>query len=269
MARAPIARAVATRPANHQGVVLVGEWHHVERVKGPMFRTPKAFLADLERLDRLGFRPVTARAWLTGKMNLPKGASPVVITFDDSHHDQFRLRDDGSVDPKCAVGLWLGFAKTHPAFPVRATFFAVSTMMWAQPKWVGRKLELLRGWGSEVANHTVNHPNLARVGDARVKAEIGGCTLALEKLGVHGPFTFAYPYGSLPRDRRLMRGFTYKRRKITLLGAFLAGSKPSPMPGAKGFSRYAIPRVLASDERGGLNDWLDRIEKGKVKPYVQ
>ena len=260
---------LALRPANHKGVVLVGEWHHIERGKGPMFRTPKEFVADLDRLNRLGFRPVTARAWLTGKMNLPKGASPVIITFDDSHHDQFRLLKDGSVDPKCAVGLWLGYAKKHPEFPLRATFFAVSTMMWAQPKWVGRKLKLLRGWGSEVANHTVNHPDLHRFGASRVKAEIGGCTLAFEKLGVAGPYTFAYPYGSLPRDMGLMRGFTYKKQRITLLGAFLAGSKPSPMPGTKGFSRYAIPRVLASDEQGGLNDWLDRIEKGKVKPYVQ
>ena len=257
------------RPADHKGVVIVGEWHHVERVKGPMFRTPKEFLGDLDRLNRMGFRPVTARAWLAGKMNLPKGASPVVVTFDDSHHDQFRLLKDGSVDPKCAVGLWQTYAKKHPEFPVKATFFVVSTMMWAQPEWVGRKLALLRKWGCEVANHTVNHPDLRRVGVSRLRNEIGGCALALEKKGERGPFDFAYPYGSVPRSLKPLRGFVYKKRRIVPNAAFLAGSGPSPMPGAKGFNRLLIPRILASGGRGGLNDWLDRVEKGKVRLYVQ
>ncbi len=116
----------------------MGEWHHVEPGRGPMFRTPRQFLADLARLDRMGFRPVTARDWLTGRMCLPKGASPVVMTFDDSFQDQFRLLENGAVD------LWQNFAKKHPEFPVKVTFFAVPTVMWSQPKWTPRKLKLLR-----------------------------------------------------------------------------------------------------------------------------
>lgn len=202
-------------------------------------------------------------------MALPKGASPVVMTFDDSHHDQFHLLKNGTVDPKCAVGIWLAFAKTHPEFPVRATFFAIPTMMWGQPEWVETKLKLLRGWGSEVANHTLTHPDLSRVGDARVVREIGGCAVALERMGVRGPIDFAYPYGAFPRHLGVLKGFKCKKRRIVVAAAFAAGAGPSPMPGAKGFSRYLIPRIQPVPGVDGLAYWLDRIAKGRVKPYVQ
>lgn len=257
------------RKPNHHGVVFVGEWHHIEPGKGPMFRTAGQFTADLARLDKMGFRPVTARDWLAGKMHLPKGTSPVVMTFDDSHHDQLRLLKNGQVDPRCGVGVWQAFAKIHPEFPVRATFFVLPPVLWGQPEWNGRKLKLLRAWGCEVANHTMNHPDLRRVSDARVQREIGGCALALEKLGEKGPFTFAYPYGSTPRRRKFLSGFTYKKHRVVVSAAFIAGAGPSPMPGAKGFSRYLIPRIQPVSGENGLAWWLDRVAKGKVKPYVE
>ena len=262
------ATASATRPANHKGLVFVAEYHHIGPGGTNYDRSPTAFRSDLERLDRMGFRPVTARAWLSGRMSLPKGTSPVVMTFDDSQPDQFRLLDDGTVDPRCGVGLWLAFAKAHPEFPVRATFF-VLPVMWGQPKWVGTKLRRLRGWGSEVANHTVSHVPLRAQTDARVEREIGGGAIRLAKLGEKGPFDLAYPYGSTPRHLKLMKGLRYKGRRIVVASAFIAGANPSPMPGAKRFSRYRIPRVQAIKGRYGLDFWLDRVAKGKVKPYVQ
>jgi peptidoglycan/xylan/chitin deacetylase (PgdA/CDA1 family) len=256
---------VTKRPANHEGAIIVAEWHHIAEGKTTMHRDPKAFRADLERLDRLGFRPVTAKAWLAGTMDLAPGASPVVMTFDDSDDDQFRLLDDGTVDPECGVGIWLDFAKTHPDFPVRGTFFVLPSL-WSQPKWVEKKLGMLKEWGCEVANHTVEHVPLRKQTPERVKKEIGDAALALDRLGEQGPYTLAYPLGSTPKDLSVLKGFDWKGERIETSAAFLVGANPAQNPPP---DRYRIPRIQATAGDYGLDDWLDKVEKGKVKPYVE
>ena len=261
---APKERAT-DRPADHEGMTVVGEWHHIAVGKTTMHRTPELFRKDLERLDRMGFRPVTARDWLAGRMDLAKGASPVVMTFDDANPDQFELLDDGTVDPKCGVGIWLDFAKAHPEFPVRATFFVLPTM-WGQPKWVAKKLEMLREWGCEVANHTITHVPLRHQNDARVEKEVGDAALALAKLGEKGPYNLAYPLGSTPKNIGLLKGFPYKGGRITVASGFLVGANPSATPPK---DLYRIPRIQATTGDYGLDYWLDLAEKGKVKLYVE
>ena len=256
---------VSNRPANHKGVTLVGEWHHIAVGRTTMHRSPEAFRKDLERLDRMGFRPVTARDWLAGRMDLAKGASPVVMTFDDANPDQFQLLPDGTVDPKCGVGIWLDFAKTHPDFPVKGTFFVLPTM-WGQPSMVEKKLALLRGWGCEVANHTITHVPLRKQTDERVKKEIGDAAIALAKLGEKGPFDLAYPLGSTPKNIALLKGFPYKSGKITVASGFLVGANPSATPPK---DLYHIPRIQATTGDYGLDDWLDKVQKGSVKVYVE
>lgn len=249
--------------------MIVGEWHHIAEGKTTMHRSPEAFRKDLERLDKLGFRPVTARDWLAGKMDLAPGASPVVMTFDDANEDQFKLLDDGTVDPKCGVGIWLDYAKTHPDFPVRGTFFVLPSM-WSQPKWVAKKLEMLREWGCEVANHTIDHVPLRKQTDARVQQEIGDASLALDKLGEKGPYTLAFPLGSTPKNFKLLQqGFDWKGGKIETAASFLVGANPSPPTTAPKFDKYRIPRIQATTSDYGLDYWLDKVEKGSVKVYVE
>ena len=118
---APSQKPVSTRPANLNGKVFVAEYHHIRAGKGGMFRTPQAFIDDLNRFYKDGFRPVTVAEYVTGKMPIPPGSSPVVFTFDDANPTQYWIRKDGSVDPDCAIGIWQEFAKTHPDFPIKAT----------------------------------------------------------------------------------------------------------------------------------------------------
>ena len=66
---------------------------------------------------------MTASALVTGKIDLPRGATPVVLTFDDSTRSQAALLPDGRIDPDSAVGIMLEFASDHPDFglPARST----------------------------------------------------------------------------------------------------------------------------------------------------
>jgi peptidoglycan/xylan/chitin deacetylase (PgdA/CDA1 family) len=243
-------------------------YHHVGTNPNPVFRTEEGFLKDLTRLEKLGFRPVTIAEYLAGCPYLQAGASPVVFTFDDSNPDQLRLLPDGEVDPHCFMGLWLEFAKTHPDFPPKATFFVIPSSFFGQrPLW-DKKLALLQSWGCQIANHTITHPDFRRISDARVEREIALCDAWLEAHGAGRDAPLALPYGEKPHNRELLRGFEYKGRDVHPVAVLNVGSNPARMPGQPGFDPLNLPRIQAGEHRYELDYWLDRAETGKTHSYV-
>jgi hypothetical protein len=233
-----------------------------------MERPVEAFRADLERLYKNGFRPVTVSQYLNNKMDLPPGATPVVFTFDDANPTQFKLLEDGSIDPNCGIGVWKAFAEKHPDFPIRATFYVIPGM-WGQPSMVDKKIAMLREWGCELGNHTVHHDNLKTLSDERVKEELaGGVDLCL-KHGEKEPISLALPLGVFPRNRELVKGFEYKGKQVKISAAMLVGANPAPAPTSEKFNPYAVPRIQATTGPFGLDYWLDLAEKGSVKLYVE
>jgi peptidoglycan/xylan/chitin deacetylase (PgdA/CDA1 family) len=222
----------------------------------------------LERLYRLGYRPVTLLEFTDGRMNLPPGASPVVMTFDDAHPNQFYFLKDGSIDPNSAVGIWREFERLHPDFPLKATWFVVPKMAFGQPKSFGRKIKLLREWGSEIAVHTMTHCNLGEKSDDRVKTEFGHCAKILKGYGVEAK-TIAYPYGVPPKNRVLAKEFLWNGRRYKFSAAVLAGSGPAPSPNSGRYRPFAMPRIQAINGDYGIHYWLNRAKSGEVKVYVQ
>lgn len=259
---------VTNRKPNEKGMVFVPMFHHLGDSKNPVFCTPAQFVNWLGEMDSLGMRPVTAQQYLDNKMNLPVGATPVVITFDDANPDQLQLDKNGNVTPDCFVGLWMKFAKEHPEFPVRATFF-VLPVFFGQPKDQRKKLEILQGLGCEIANHTITHPQLSRLNDLQVEEEIGQAQLRLQGMGIQPPIPLALPYGIRPRNHKLLEGFTYKGQQIQPSGVFMVGAGPAPFSTSANFNRYHIARVAGSPEPYGLSYWLDRVKHNKVPLYVQ
>jgi peptidoglycan-N-acetylglucosamine deacetylase len=76
---------------------------------------------------------------------------------------------------------------------VKATFFLIGRNARAFPKIVERTF----AEGHEVANHSMTHPTLSKLGDAAVAREITGCTNAIaDALGGHRPQVFRPPYGA-------------------------------------------------------------------------
>ncbi len=262
----PAAR-VTDRPANPLGVVFVVEYHDVVEKEARWDRSIEAFRKDLERLYRLGFRPVTLSEYLENRMTLPPGASPVVFTFDDSTPSQFRLLEDGSIDPECAVGVWQAFAQEHPDFPVRASFFVLPDSLWGPKAQIDRKIEQIKAWGSELGSHTQSHANLSKLSDDEAKKELAQALDFLAEKGFDHP-AIALPYGASPKNRELLKGFEYEGKSYRMSGALLVGSNPAPAPGTEKFDAYRIPRIQAIEGEFGLTDWLDRLERGEVKPYV-
>jgi hypothetical protein len=248
--------------------VLIVEYHRISKEEARWDRSTKSFAADLARLYEMGFRPVTVGEYLSGQMNVSPGASPVVITFDDSTPSQFRLLPDGSIDPDCALGIWSRFAARHPDFPIRATFFVLPPTPWGQKRELTAKLKALREWGCEIGSHTATHPNLAKLPLERVKAELAAGIEFVASLGFRAD-AIALPFGISPNEPSLLRAFTLKGKTYGHRAALLVGAGPAPAPGSPGFNPYRIPRIQGIEGAYGITYWLNRVRKGDVKVYVQ
>jgi hypothetical protein len=258
---------VTNRPANPHGGVLVLMYHKFAEHETRYDRSFDHFRHDLQRLYDMGFRPVTISEYLSNNLSIEPGSSPVAITLDDSNETQFKLRDDGTVDPNCAVGIWQDFANSHPDFPVKATWYVLPTVMWGQKKWEDRKVEILKKSGSELACHTWSHPSLRNLSDEQVKTELAK---SLDFLGKYGydKVSFAYPYGIYPRHMEVLDGFWRNGRAYTLTGAVTCDTDIAPAPASDDLRPFKVPRVEALEGVLGLDYWLDRIQSGKRKVFV-
>ena len=259
---------VTSRKANLDGRVFVVMYHHIREGSNAMFRSPSKFRQDLENLYNMGFRPVTVSEYVGNRMNLPPGASPVVMTFDDAHPNQFYFLKDGRIDPKCAVGIWADFAKTHPDFPVKGTFYTLP-VMWGQHKLIQKKIDMLRGWGSEIGNHTWNHKFLNKLSDEQVKAEIAKQNDLLVSYGIPPNMPFCPPYGEYPKNKSLVKSFVYNGKTYRHSSACMAWDSPAASPNdAKKFNRYKFERLHGNGRPMGIDYWLAKVKQGKVQVYV-
>jgi len=263
------AKRVSERKANLDGKILILEYHKLSGKSTELDRTPTRFRGDLEKLYKLGFRPVTVSEWQDNKMQLPPGASPVIMTFDDSHPSQIRFKKDGTLDSNCFVSIWKKFAETHPDFPVHATFFILPPYPFGQVKFIKDKVKMLQDLGSEVASHTYHHYNLAQCSDDTVKKEIATSLDWLQSdFGVTN-VSLAFPYGNKPRHMSIVKGFEYGGKEYHVRCSFLAAGNPAEPLTSKKYNPWIIPRVVACEEEGGITSWLKVMPKSKVfAPYV-
>ncbi|MCB0825812.1 MAG: polysaccharide deacetylase family protein [Armatimonadetes bacterium] len=261
-------KPVTERLPNRKGNVLILMYHRIEQEEKNMVRSYENFEADLNRLYAMGYRPVTLDEYVNNRMPLPRGASPVILTFDDSWQSQFSMKSDGSIDPKSAVGIWKKFADKNPDFPVKGTFFILPNGPFGQKKFAKRKVELLLEWGSEIGSHTMTHGNLSKMSDGEVMKELAGSYDYIASLGIKAR-SIATPYGIAPKNRSLLNKFELNGKRYGYDNICLAGSSPAPSPVSGKMDRLRIPRVQAYDGTLGISYWLNRVSSGKVQPYVQ
>ncbi len=277
---APRARAgqvgpVSGLPPNELGVVPVLMHHEVnpDRV-GPYDQTPAEFRAELGYLWRKGYAPVLASDFADGRIDLPAGKSPVVLTFDDSTTWQLALGPDGKPRKNTAVGILLDFARTHPGFEPRATFYVLREPFGG----TAQSPELLR-WlvenGFELGNHSHDHTPLATLSPADVQHQlVAGARIIEEAVPGYRLRTLALPLGSMPEPARLAVRGRSGGRSYGPYAVFLVGANPAPSPYAKEFDRTAIPRIRSSHmpwataEEFTFAYWVRMLEDDPGQRYV-
>jgi hypothetical protein len=103
--------------ANELGRIPVLMYHRIITTPVSVYdRTPDDFRAELERLARENYVPVTTAEMAAGRIDIPAGAHPVVLTFDDGDPTQITLGPDGKPAPNSAVRILLDVAAAHPGF---------------------------------------------------------------------------------------------------------------------------------------------------------
>ncbi|WP_051766349.1 polysaccharide deacetylase family protein [Saccharothrix syringae] len=259
--------------ANELGLVPVLMYHRlVERPVSVYDRTPAAFRAELERLAAENYVPVTATEYATGRMDVPAGRHPVVLTFDDGDPTQFALGPDGVPAPGTAVAILLEVAARHPGFrPVASLYVNAAPFGSADGSVV---LPWLREHGFEVGNHTLDHTNLAAAGDAGVQEAIARGQREIQRALPDQPVTsLALPFGAVPANAELARrgaadGIAYEHACVLLVGA-----GPAPSPYSADFDPLAVPRIRSQDATGqeaafGSSAWLDKLAADPAGRYT-
>src|SRR5262249_6253916 len=84
LAVARLAVAAELLPPNPLGRVMILEYHKIDRPEGRWTRTPESFRRDLARFWERGYRLVALNDYLDGTVVLPRGTTPLILTFDDS-----------------------------------------------------------------------------------------------------------------------------------------------------------------------------------------
>ena len=262
------APAAAQRPANELGQIMILEYHQIDSPEGRWTRTPENFRRDLERLWQKGYRLVALNDLLDGRIDVPAGTSPVVLTFDDSSPGQFRyLEKNGAleIDPACAVGILEAFAQEHPGFGLKATFYVLPAAdppnrLFNQPGHEGRKLQHLVSRGLEIGNHTLWHANLSRYPEETVRRQLASAQDWIRRyVPGYRLRTLALPMGAYPREigwavRGSINGSSYQHDAILQVAG---GAAPSPF--AKRFDPLRLPRIQALESE--ISRWLDYFDR--------
>ena len=264
-----------TLPPNELGRIMVLEYHKIDYPEERWTRTPENFRRDLETLYARGYRLQNLNALLDGRITVPAGTTPVVLTFDDSSPGQFRyVVKDGKleIDPKCGVGILEAFIKAKPDFGRAATFYVLPgasrpNRLFDQPEHEGKKLQFLVSQGYEIGNHTLWHANLGKYDEATVRAQIAEAQVWIRRHVPDYPIrTLALPHGVYPKNLEWAqagsaKGTTYKTDGILMVAG---GAAPSPF--ARNFDALRIPRIQAVDR--DLGYWLAYFEKNPSERFV-
>ncbi|ROO84026.1 polysaccharide deacetylase [Actinocorallia herbida] len=271
----PASAAAIAAKANELGQVPVIMYHRIiAKPFSSIDRTPEELRKELESLAKGNYVPITAADFVRGTIDIPAGAHPVVLTFDDGNPTQFALDPAGNPVPDTAVGVLFEVASRYPSFRPVATFYINK-----DPFQLGEEANPGVTWlvqhGFEIGNHTQTHPNLAGMARKSVESEISKNESVVEKISGTRSVTFAYPFGNPPRSKAKDNAFVAKGPTWDFKGIFLAGWRPSVSVFAKEFDPTSIARIRSEDKvkEDGCDKfcstaWIEWLEKNPEQRFT-
>ena len=241
-----------------------------------MHRTPAAFQKDLDLLYSNGYQPINLSEAITGRINIPAGKKPVVLTFDDSRKSQFILTETATeqqIDPNCAVGILEDFVKTHKDWSIggiKGMFFVLPTSpsnmdVFGQAGLGEKKLEYLQNAGFEIGNHTYLHKSLRFMNASQIQEALGkGNNAILREYPRAKLSIFAVPMGQYPHDKKLwplLKTGKYQGTTYNHIAVMDAAWRPMYSPFTKKFNAVRLERITPEDINFGLAYWIKQLDK--------
>lgn len=256
---------------NEMGSVTILMYHHIGGEEGPWQRSLENFRRDLEYLWENGYRPVTLESYLSGTIDLPRGMSPVILTFDDGLRSHLAWQDGivGRPEPDTAVGMLLEFSARHQGFDPHAVFYLNSPRPFhpMPQEQIGDTLRWLVDHGFELGNHTHYHANLGQLEDDEVQRVIALTeSMITESVPGYRSLSLALPYGVLPKNRDLAVQGQYDGVEYEHEAVLLVGAEPAPSPYSDRFRPERLPRVQATSEE--IEKWFGEMDRRPSLRYV-
>jgi peptidoglycan/xylan/chitin deacetylase (PgdA/CDA1 family) len=260
--------------ANELGVVPVLMYHQLREDGGSVYDMTEAqYRQELEWLFDNGYRPITTAQLARGDIDVPAGAKPVVLTYDDSTTTQATLTDDGELDPATSLGILVEIAARYDDVEPRASVYVISSSLFGGTAAGEQVLEVLHGHGMEIGNHTHNHPNLRGLSNAEVQDELATNVAVVTGLVPDAEVvTLSLPLGVWPDDRDVAVSGSSGSGSYRNDGILLVGANPAPSPFDAAFDPLAIPRIRANvDPEAEFESawWFEIIgDGGNTAPFV-
>jgi peptidoglycan/xylan/chitin deacetylase (PgdA/CDA1 family) len=225
IAAALAALALAAPAQAYRGPVPILTYH-VLREAPPARRFPASaslwvpqarFDAQLDALAGAGYHGVTlSQAYAAWHGGPPLPDKPVVVSFDDGYASQSAV-----AGPELRKLGWPGVLNLW------------SGRLTARGGLTAARVRSLLGQGWELASHSLTHPDLTKVGAARLAREVSGSRLQLRReFGVPVRF-FCYPYG---------RANAAARAAVRRAGYTGATTAHDGVAGPR-TDRFALPRI--------------------------
>ncbi|MBN2045881.1 MAG: hypothetical protein JW757_12730 [Anaerolineales bacterium] len=126
------------------------------------------FEHQLNQLYEAGFSLVTLEDWLEGKIVVPAGRRPLILSLDDLYfNNQLRLDENGEPIEDCGLGVLWRFFQSHPDFGYSAALFVnLGNKLYGNPDDPDWEMQLAEtiAWGMDhdlmPYNHFYTHPQL-------------------------------------------------------------------------------------------------------------
>jgi hypothetical protein len=265
--------------ANEMGLVLVIAYSKISSdATDSGVRTPDQLRDDLALLESEGFYPINISDLATGYIDIPAGKSPVAVTFDGSSPGQYRILEDGTIDPTCAVGIIQTLVEGG-YWQSKATFFCLLDVvpseneLFGQPERKKEKLRNLVDWGYEIGSNTTSALDLSGATETAITKELATSQISLSDLigSDYGVSSLALPRGRFPRNRSLLASGAWNKsdtEKLTYTYKAVVSLDETPCasPYSTNFTAMNIPRVQVAGEN--LSIAIDELRARKDLLYI-
>ncbi len=246
---------------NELGKVMVVMYHNLvekEEDEGYYARSYANFEKDLIRMHEEGYVPITMSEYISGKIDVPAGKTPIILTFDDGHPTDIQL-ENGKPTDECVVGIMEKVQKKYPDFLPKATFYLNGPVAFGNSELDEKKVDYLFKHGYEIQNHTSNHLHLSEIPLEKAKEEIISEAKRLEVFTGSKEFHLALPFGQRPENYAdLVRGNWLGEYKM--LSSVNVGWDPYYSVYDKDFDEYDIHRVTCGEDDCELYFWMDNFQ---------
>lgn len=263
---------------NENGKIMILMYHKFsDEQKDGWTRSFDNFKKDLETLYEKNYYPINLSDYISGYIDVPYGKTPVILTFDDGTAGQLSFeRVDGKLVPKkdTSVEIYKKFSEEHPDFPMRGTFYIMSTNFFGSTGTLRQRLEYLIDLGFEIGNQTKNHYALGKASKEKVIEEVGGLAKFIDEL-IPGYVinSFSIPGGSMTKNYKeqvykgTYEGFDYENKGVVLL--FNSSPELSPINKELDMKNLSRVRVAGKDKvNKDFEYWIKYFEENPGEKYV-